>query len=76
MKNSNEIIFYIIEKKMLRNKSFKSHSKSTSSQYDTPKLEFRTIIKRRNDTIAASQLYEDNLNTGSKTLYMSRSQIL
>lgn len=40
-------------------KQLKSHSRVSSStaHLSAPKLPYRTILKRRNDTISSSQLY-------------------
>jgi hypothetical protein len=50
---------------------------STGHLDKTSKLTFRTILKRRNDTISTSQLYEQTTQSNQKicTNHLSHSQI-
>ena len=65
---------------MLRNKSLNVHSRSnsTSDHGLQSKPSFRTLLKRRNDTISSSQLYEilPTSLSKSQSRILTQSQVL
>ena len=79
--NDMKFIYSILfRRSMFRNKPQKTHSRSnsTTSYCEHVKPGFRTLLKRRNETIAASQLYEDHPNNLSKSQsrLLTKSQVL
>lgn len=62
---------------MHKKQSSLSQSRSaTRFQHCPQKITFQTILKRRNDTIAASQLYEASPSSKSSSRISSRSTLI